>query len=83
MVLAVALIAIAMMSVSCKSSHKDVDMQYKNLYDANTGLDLTGVGIYTVKQSDTLSDISMYAYNDPKKPLAEYSAIHNNLKALW
>jgi glutamine cyclotransferase len=41
-----------------------MDKQYRNLYDANTGLDLTGAGVYTVRQGDTLSDISRYVYND-------------------
>jgi glutamine cyclotransferase len=53
-----------MLVVSCKSSPKDMDERYKNLYDANTGLDLTGAGLYTVRQGDTLSDISRLAYND-------------------
>jgi len=53
-----------MLAVSCKSAPKDMDEQYKNLYDANTGLDLTGAGTYTVKKGDTLSDISRHAYND-------------------
>jgi LysM repeat protein len=55
---------IVMLAVSCKSGPKDMDERYKNLYDANTGLDLTGAGTYTVKEGDTLSDISRHAYND-------------------
>jgi LysM repeat protein len=83
--LTVMAIAILMLMVFCKSTHKDTgtqhknlynanaknkarssfrDTQYKNLYDVNTGLDLTGAGTYTVKQGDTLSDISRRAYND-------------------
>jgi len=62
--LATALIISVMLAVSCKSSPKDMDERYKNLYDANTGLDLTGAGTYTVREGDTLSDISRYAYND-------------------
>jgi hypothetical protein len=64
MVLAAALILVAMLAVSCKSTPKDMDKRYEKLYDANTGLDLTGAGTYTVKHGDTLSDISRYAYND-------------------
>jgi Tfp pilus assembly protein FimV len=64
MVLAAALIAIAMLAVSCKSTRRDMDSRYIKLYDANTGLDLTGAGTYTVKSGDTLSDISRHAYND-------------------
>jgi len=41
-----------------------MDEQYKDLYDANTGLDFTGAGTYTVKPGDTLSEISRHAYND-------------------
>ena len=63
-VLAALLIISVMLAVSCKSPPKDVDEQYKNLYDANTGLDFTGAGTYTVKKGDTLSDISKHAYND-------------------
>ncbi|WP_461245746.1 LysM peptidoglycan-binding domain-containing protein [Treponema sp. R6D11] len=59
-----ALIIGLMLTMSCQSNPKDMDEQYKNLYDANTGLDLTGSGTYTVKKGDTLSDISKRAYND-------------------
>jgi len=59
-----ALIIGVMMAMSCKSTPKEMDTQYKNLYDANTGLDLTGAGTYTVKKGDTLSDISRKSYND-------------------
>jgi len=59
-----ALIICVMLTVSCKSTPKDMDEQYKNLYDANTGLDFTGAGTYTVKTGDTLSEISRHAYND-------------------
>jgi hypothetical protein len=59
-----ALIICVMLTVSCKSNQKDMDKQYINLYDANTGLDFTGAGAYTVKSGDTLSDISRHAYND-------------------
>jgi len=59
-----ALIVCLMLTVSCKSCPKDMDEQYSNLYDANTGLDLTGAGTYTVKSGDTLSNISKHAYND-------------------
>jgi len=59
-----ALIIGVMMAMSCKSTPKEMDTQYKNLYDANTGLDLTGAGTYTVKKGDTLSDISRRSYND-------------------
>jgi len=63
-VLTALLIISVMLSVSCKSPPKDMDEQYKNLYDANTGLDLTGASTYTVKKGDTLSEISKHAYND-------------------
>jgi len=63
-VLSAALIISVMLAVSCKSVPKDVDEQYKDLYDANTGLDLTGAGSYTVKGGDTLSAISRNAYDD-------------------
>jgi len=63
-VLATALIISVMLAVSCKSSPKSLDEQYKNLYDANTGLDLTGAGTYIVREGDTLSDISRHAYDD-------------------
>jgi len=59
-----ALIICVMLTVSCKSTPKDMDEQYMDLYDANTGLDFTGAGTYTVKKGDTLSEISKYAYND-------------------
>ena len=59
-----ALIICVMLTVSCKSTPKDMDEQYIDLYDANTGLDFTGAGTYTVKKGDTLSEISKYAYND-------------------
>jgi len=59
-----ALIFFLMLTVSCKSCQKDMDEQYRSLYDANTGLDLTGAGTYTVKSGDTLSNISKHAYND-------------------
>jgi len=62
--LAALLIVSIMLAVSCKSPPKDVDEQYKNLYDANTGLDLTGASTYTVKKGDTLSEISKEAYHD-------------------
>ena len=64
MFLAAALIVSIMLIMSCKSSPKDMDKQYINLYDANTGLDLSGAGTYTVKAGDTLSDISKLTYND-------------------
>jgi len=63
-VLPALLIISVMLAVSCKSPPKDMDEQYKNLYDANTGLDLTGASTYTVKKGDTLSEISKQAYND-------------------
>jgi hypothetical protein len=63
-VLTAALIISVMLAVSCKSDPKDMDERYRNLYDANTGLDLTGAGAYTVKDGDTLSAISKNAYND-------------------
>ncbi|GBU27789.1 hypothetical protein R84B8_01330 [Treponema sp. R8-4-B8] len=63
-VLTALLIISVMLAVSCKSAPKDMDEQYKNLYDANTGLDFTGAGTYTVKKGDTLSEISKHAYND-------------------
>jgi hypothetical protein len=59
-----ALILSIMLTVSCKSVPKDMDEQYRNLYDANTGLDFTGASTYTVKPGDTLSEISRHAYND-------------------
>jgi len=59
-----ALIISIMLTVSCKSGPKDLDEQYRDLYDANTGLDLTGAGTYIVKSGDTLSNISGHAYND-------------------
>jgi hypothetical protein len=59
-----ALILSIMLTVSCKSVPKDMDEQYRDLYDANTGLDFTGAGTYTVKSGDTLSEISRHAYND-------------------
>jgi len=62
--LAALLIVSIMLAVSCKSPPRDMDEQYKNLYDANTGLDYTGAGAYTVKKGDTLSEISKHAYND-------------------
>jgi len=62
--LTAALIISVMLTVSCKSSPKNMDKQYKNLYDANTGLDFTGADTYTVQEGDTLSDISRRAYND-------------------
>jgi len=62
--LTAALIVCVMLTVSCKSGPKDMDKQYIDLYDANTGLDFTGAGSYTVKTGDTLSDISRHAYND-------------------
>jgi len=63
-VLTAALIISVMLAVSCKSSPKTLDEQYKDLYDANTGLDFTGAGTYMVKEGDTLSEISRHAYND-------------------
>jgi len=59
-----ALIICVMLTVSCRSDSKDWDKQYRNLYDANTGLDFTGAGTYIVKSGDTLSGISKHAYND-------------------
>jgi hypothetical protein len=59
-----ALILSIMLTVSCKTVPKDMDEQYRDLYDANTGLDFTGSGSYTVKSGDTLSEISRHAYND-------------------
>jgi hypothetical protein len=64
LLLTAALIASVMLVVSCKSTPKDYDAKYTKLYDANTGLDFTGAGNYMVKEGDTLSDISRYAYND-------------------
>ena len=63
-VLAVTLIISVMLVASCKSAPKDIDNQYTKLYDANTGLDLTGAKYYTVKSGDTLSDISRNFYDD-------------------
>ena len=63
-VLPALLIISVMLAVSCKSPPKDVDEQYKNLYDANTGLDFTGASTYTVKKGDTLSEISKHFYDD-------------------
>jgi len=63
-ILFTALIICIMLTVSCKSGPKDLDEQYRDLYDANTGLDLTGAGTYIVKSGDTLSGISRHAYND-------------------
>jgi len=63
-VLTAALIISVILAVSCKSSPKDMDERYGDLYDANTGLDLTGAGTYTVRDGDTLSAISRNAYND-------------------
>jgi len=62
-ILLTALIIGVMLAVSCQSN-KNMDTQYKNLYDANSGLDLSGAGKYTVKKGDTLSDISRRFYND-------------------
>jgi len=59
-----ALFICIMLAVSCKSGSKNLDEQYRDLYDANTGLDLTGAGTYKVKSGDTLSNISSHAYND-------------------
>ncbi|MDR2597741.1 MAG: LysM peptidoglycan-binding domain-containing protein [Treponema sp.] len=64
MVFAAALIISVMLAASCKSTPKDADDQYRKLYDANTGLDLTGAKYYTVKSGDTLSDISRSFYDD-------------------
>jgi hypothetical protein len=64
LLLTAALIVSVMLVMSCKSTPKDYDAKYTKLYDANTGLDLTGAGNYIVKEGDTLSDISRYAYND-------------------
>jgi len=58
------IISVMLAAVSCKSGPKDMDERYRRLYDANTGLDLTGAGTYTVKDGDTLSAISRNAYND-------------------
>jgi len=58
------IISVMLAAVSCKSCPKDMDERYTKLYDANTGLDLTGAGTYTVKDGDTLSAISRHAYND-------------------
>jgi len=63
-VLSVVLIVSVMLAVSCKSTPKDTDKPYVRLYDANSGLDLTGADSYTVKQGDTLSDISRSFYNN-------------------
>ncbi len=63
-VLLAALIICVMLTVSCKSGPKDLDEQYRNLYDANTGLDFTDASTYIVKSGDTLSNISRHAYND-------------------
>ena len=61
-VLSVVLIVSVMLAVSCKSTPKDTDRPYVRLYDANSGLDLTGAASYTVRQGDTLSDISRSFY---------------------
>jgi len=60
-VLAAMLIISVMLVVSCKSTPKDAT--YIKLYDANTGLDLTGAKNYTVKPGDTLNDISRNFYD--------------------
>jgi hypothetical protein len=57
-------VMLVMLVLSCKIGLKDMDERYRKLYDANTGLDLTGAGAYTVKDGDTLADISRRAYND-------------------
>jgi len=81
-----ALIISVMLAVSCKSSPKDIDGQYKDLYDANTGLDLTGADTYTVKWGDTLSGISRNAYDDgfyyPIIMLASRGVVENPDKIL-
>jgi len=53
-----------MLAASCLTTPKDTDQPYIRLYNANSGLDLTGAGSYTVKQGDTLSDISRTFYNN-------------------
>jgi len=58
------IVTIVMLALYCKTDISDMDGRYTRLYDANTGLDLTGAGTYTVKDGDTLSDISRHAYND-------------------
>jgi phage tail protein X len=86
-VLAAILIVSVMLAVSCKSTAKtasgrqDVDEQYRRLYDANTGLDLTGAEKYTVRQGDTLNDISRRHYDDgfyyPVIMLASHGVVVN------
>jgi hypothetical protein len=63
-VLAVLLIMSVLLAVSCKATPKDMDSRYRSLYDANTGLDLSGARYYTVKSGDTLSYISRSFYGD-------------------
>jgi len=58
------IVMIVMLVLYCRTDLGDMDMRYTKLYDANSGLDLTGAGTYTVKDGDTLSDISRHAYND-------------------
>jgi hypothetical protein len=57
-------VMIVMLALSCKAGLRNIDERYRKLYDANTGLDLTGAGAYTVKDGDTLSEISRRVYND-------------------
>jgi len=64
LIVSLALIISAIFAVSCKTTPKDADYQYTKLYDANTGLDLTGAKYYKVKSGDTLSDISRNFYGD-------------------
>jgi len=85
-VLAAALIISVMLAVSCKSTPKDADVQYKRLYDANTGLDLTGAMTYMVRPGDTLNDISRSFYDDgfyyPVIMLASHGVVVNPDKIL-
>jgi len=57
-------VMIVMLVLSCKAGFRNMDERYRKLYNANTGLDLTGAGTYTVKDGDTLSEISRRFYND-------------------
>jgi len=64
MILTVTLIIGVMLAASCTSSPRNVEKQNEDLYDTDTGLDLTGSVKYTVKWGDTLSKISRRFYND-------------------
>jgi phage tail protein X len=52
-----------MLVMSCVSS-PSMDEPYKQLYEANPGIDVTDARFYMVKQGDTLSDISRSHYNN-------------------